>query len=117
MDMMHLIPSPEQILEQAICLASSVLAGRRRRIIDMTRPQRDFDIDPTTGFLPGKPLPHLTGEYSLWEQALLDGLETVKLGEDTSDEAIASRDAAEKWRAAIVSVSAYHRRVNPSKIT
>jgi indoleamine 2,3-dioxygenase len=108
MDMMQLIPSPEQILEQAICLASSVLAGRRRRIIDMTRPQRDFDIDPTTGFLPSKPLPHLTGEYSLWEQALSDGLETVKLGEDTSDEAIASRDAAEKWRAAIVSVSAYH---------
>ncbi|KAI3619349.1 hypothetical protein WG66_012755 [Moniliophthora roreri] len=70
-------------------------------MIDMTRSQRDFDIDPITGFVPSKPLPRLSAEYELWEQALLDGLDNIKLGEDTSDQAIAARPAAERWRSTV----------------
>ncbi|CDO73581.1 hypothetical protein BN946_scf185014.g51 [Trametes cinnabarina] len=59
---------------------------------------RLFDVDPVTGFIPAQPLSRLTGEFSLWEDALGDASRVLKLGEDKGEEAQAKRTAGERWR-------------------
>ncbi|OSD08547.1 Indoleamine 2,3-dioxygenase [Trametes coccinea BRFM310] len=59
---------------------------------------RFYDVDPVTGFIPSQPLPRLTGEFTLWEDALEDARRVLKLGEDKGEEAQAKRAAGERWR-------------------
>ncbi|KAF9062635.1 hypothetical protein BDP27DRAFT_1481825 [Rhodocollybia butyracea] len=67
-------------------------------------PQTDFDIDPTTGFLPPEPLPRLSGRYKIWENALAEASGVLKLGDDVSEEALALRSEGESWRAHMRSI-------------
>ncbi|KAF5364400.1 hypothetical protein D9757_011903 [Collybiopsis confluens] len=61
-------------------------------------PPINFDIDQITGFIPSRPLPRLCGEYKVWEDALAEAPEVLKLGDDFSDEALALKAKGEKWR-------------------
>lgn len=64
-----------------------------------------FDIDPETGFIPRKPLPHLSEPFNIWETALSIAPETLSLGEDEDEDAIEKRAGSEQWRTDIRSVS------------
>ncbi|KAF9073984.1 Indoleamine 2,3-dioxygenase [Rhodocollybia butyracea] len=61
--------------------------------------QTDFDIDPVTGFLPSEPLPRLSCQYKIWEDALAEAPEILRLGDDLSEEALALKTEGESWRA------------------
>ncbi|KAI0032816.1 Indoleamine 2,3-dioxygenase [Vararia minispora EC-137] len=67
-------------------------------------PMDQYDIDPTTGFFPPRPLPRLTGRFGVWECALDEAVEKLSLGEDTRAEAKAKRMSGETWRAQIRSM-------------
>lgn len=67
-------------------------------------PQTDFDIDPMTGFIPPEPLPRLSGQYTIWENALAEAPGVIRLGDDISEEALALKPEGESWRARTRSV-------------
>ncbi|KIK66532.1 hypothetical protein GYMLUDRAFT_157717 [Collybiopsis luxurians FD-317 M1] len=60
--------------------------------------QHEFDIDPTTGFVPPEPLPRLSREFQLWEDGLIEAPEVLKLGDDVSEDALVLRVEGEAWR-------------------
>lgn len=65
----------------------------------------DFDLDPSTGFLPDKPpLERLPSDFDLWEIALASARDALSLGEDQSGEAIARRDSSRHWRSQLQNV-------------
>ncbi|KAF9061946.1 Indoleamine 2,3-dioxygenase [Rhodocollybia butyracea] len=61
--------------------------------------QATFGIDPVTGFLPPEPLPRLSGQYKIWENAVTDAPKVLRLGDDVSEEALALKTEGEFWRA------------------
>ena len=80
-----------------------------RGALTQDRPMRqlDFDIDPNTGFFPSKPLPRLPHRFSVWEHAMTDAQGKVSLADDNSQQALAKREAGERWRESVRSVSAF----------
>ncbi|QRV87994.1 indoleamine 2,3-dioxygenase [Ceratobasidium sp. AG-Ba] len=67
----------------------------------------DYDVDPTSGFLPSEPpLSRLPADFELWECAL-DAANApngvLSLGEDMSEQALAKRESSRKWRESIAS--------------
>lgn len=74
---------------------------------DRTLCQVDFDVDSQTGFFPPQPLPALPEPFARWEQALADAQGALSLGDDESPEALAKRQAGERWRARVKSVSTF----------
>ncbi|KAJ3740574.1 Indoleamine 2,3-dioxygenase [Lentinula detonsa] len=100
MDFTHLIPSPSDI-QYALLSTLGTLLSRRSATNDVLRPQEDFDIDPITGFVPPQPLPRLPAEYKIWEDALSEAPEVLRLVDDLSEEALALRAEGEAWRAKI----------------
>ncbi|GJJ12349.1 hypothetical protein Clacol_006590 [Clathrus columnatus] len=63
----------------------------------------DFDIDPTTGFMPNKPLPNrLPKLFKPWEEALASAPFLLSLGDDNDDEALAKRESSRLWRLKLV---------------
>ncbi|KAF9068204.1 Indoleamine 2,3-dioxygenase [Rhodocollybia butyracea] len=67
--------------------------------------QTDFGIDPVTGFLPPEPLPRLSGQYRIWENALAEAPELLRLGDDVSKEALALKKEGESWRVHVKSIA------------
>jgi hypothetical protein len=68
----------------------------------------EYDVDPTSGFLPKEPpLTRLPPTFDLWEDAL-DAVNrpngVLSLGEDMSEEALSKRESSQKWRENIASV-------------
>ncbi|KAI0928949.1 hypothetical protein AcV5_006357 [Taiwanofungus camphoratus] len=57
-----------------------------------------FDVDPKTGFFPPKSLPRLPAQFQHWEAAFDAGRNTLTLGVDQSEEALARRTKGEQWR-------------------
>jgi indoleamine 2,3-dioxygenase len=104
MDFLRLLPSPTEIQCSALSALNTLLTYTRRSN-DVILPQTDFDIDPITGFVPPEPLPRLPAEYKIWEDALTEAPEVLRLWDDNSDEALSLRAEGETWRATIRSVS------------
>jgi hypothetical protein len=70
----------------------------------------DFDVDVSTGFLPARPLPRLRGAHALWEDALEEAKQVLRLareGEpgDLAMAPSAEQDAGHAWRAKIREVN------------
>ncbi|KAF5387496.1 hypothetical protein D9757_006517 [Collybiopsis confluens] len=95
-----LLPSTGVIRYTVLSALNTLLAYGRRSNEGPLR-QSDFDIDPATGFLTPEPLPRLPSEYRIWEDALAEAPEVLKLGDDNSDEAQSLRADGEHWRASI----------------
>lgn len=104
MDFTHILPSPSGI-QYALLSTLGAILSRYRSTSGVLRPQKDFDIDPITGFVPPQPLPRLPAEYKLWEDALSEAPDVLRLSNDTSDEALTLRAEGEAWRSNIRSVS------------
>ncbi|KIK58190.1 hypothetical protein GYMLUDRAFT_171358 [Collybiopsis luxurians FD-317 M1] len=100
MDFLRLLPSPTEIQCSALSALNTLLTYTRRSN-DVILPQTDFDIDPITGFVPPEPLPRLPAEYKIWEDALTEAPEVLRLWDDNSDEALSLRAEGETWRATI----------------
>ncbi|GAW00238.1 Indoleamine -dioxygenase [Lentinula edodes] len=100
MDFAHILPSPSGI-QYALLSTLGAILSRYRSTSDVLRPQEDFDIDPITGFVPPQPLPRLPAEYKLWEDALSEAPDVLRLSNDTSDEALTLRAEGEVWRSNI----------------
>ncbi|KAJ4475700.1 Indoleamine 2,3-dioxygenase [Lentinula aciculospora] len=100
MDFTHILPSPSRI-QYALLSTLTALLTRQRATNGVLRPQEDFDIDPITGFVPPQPLPRLPAEYKIWEDALSEAPEVLRLNDDTSDEALTLRAEGEVWRSNI----------------
>ena len=69
--------------------------------------QKDFELDPDTGFMLPHPLPKLPSGFQLWEYALAQARESVSLGLDESDSTVSKREASRKWREEVSSVSTF----------
>ncbi|KAF9061944.1 Indoleamine 2,3-dioxygenase [Rhodocollybia butyracea] len=67
--------------------------------------QTDFDIDPVTGFLPPEPLPRLSDQYEVWENAVAEAPELLRLGDDISEEALTLKTEGAFWRARLKSIA------------
>jgi len=65
----------------------------------------NYDVDYTNGFFPPEPLPRLSGQFELWEDALDDAEGNLSLGEDTRANAKAKRPYGENWRERVRNVS------------
>lgn len=107
MDIINLLPSPPQVLRLALSLLNSTVIGNHRRACDGRSAPIDLDVDDETGFFPRKPLPRLPKTFEIWENALTEAAGALSLGEDDSEEAVGKREAGEKWRAVVRSVSCY----------
>ncbi|KAK7694059.1 hypothetical protein QCA50_003635 [Cerrena zonata] len=100
---MNVIPSPIHLLDRARStfdmptIGRAIYGGTPR---GGTRPQ-DFDVNPQTAFFPPKPLPHLPAEFSIWEEALANAPDAVRLSENQSPAALAKRADSERWRAGV----------------
>ncbi|KAJ3752917.1 Indoleamine 2,3-dioxygenase [Lentinula raphanica] len=97
MNFTQLLPSPSDI-QCALVSTLSTYLSRRKVSNTIIRPQEDFDIDPITGFLPPEALPRLPAEYQIWEEALSEAPEVLRLSNDMSDAALALREEGETWR-------------------
>ena len=97
-DLQAIIPSPLEAFRKAACLMVDALEAYRGPTIDMTRSLKSFDIDATTGFIPSKPLPRLSGPYRQWEDALSFGLANIKLGEYIDEDDAKELTHGESWR-------------------
>ncbi|KAL0577804.1 hypothetical protein V5O48_004171 [Marasmius crinis-equi] len=100
MDVASAVPSPQEIFRKAICMISTLptLDAYWGPTIDITRSQRDFDIDRTTGFFPSRPLDRLCGAYKRWEDALAYALANIRLGEESLEDAMSQHSQSEEWR-------------------
>lgn len=81
-------------------------------IFDIEQPEasagfkmEDYQVDYATGFFPQEPLPRLSGQFGLWENALDDAEGKLSLGEDTRESAKAKRPYGETWRERVRTVS------------
>ncbi|KAJ6531239.1 Indoleamine 2,3-dioxygenase-domain-containing protein [Mycena capillaripes] len=102
MNVIDLLPSPQQYFSLAVSLLQSTIANSRRTVEKRPSPI-DFDVDINTGFFPRQPLPRLRGAFAVWEVALTEAGEKLSLGEDESEEALSKRAAGELWRSQVLS--------------
>ncbi|KAJ6490642.1 Indoleamine 2,3-dioxygenase [Mycena vitilis] len=102
MNVVDLLPSPHQYFSLAVDLLQSTIANTRRPAQKRRSPV-DFDVDINSGFFPRQPLPHLSGAYTIWEDALKHAGEMLSLGEDDSEEALSKRASGELWRSRVLS--------------
>ncbi|KAI0256544.1 Indoleamine 2,3-dioxygenase [Lactifluus subvellereus] len=58
----------------------------------------DYNVDYATGFFPPEPLPRLTGQFEIWEDALDDAEGKLSLGDDTRESAKVKRPYGDAWR-------------------
>jgi hypothetical protein len=58
----------------------------------------DFDMDSDSAFFPRQPLSPLSSTYAIWEAALREAPENLRLGSDVSDEALSLRFRGAQWR-------------------
>ncbi|KAE9398152.1 Indoleamine 2,3-dioxygenase [Gymnopus androsaceus JB14] len=97
MDITQFLLCPSQI-QYALRSTLNYFLASTRRANEGHRPQTDFDIDPTTGFVPPEPLPRLPSDYKIWEDALSEAPDVLRLGDDMSDEAKELSSDGEAWR-------------------
>lgn len=105
MNVIDLLPSPQQYFSLAVTLLQSTVDNYARKPVPRRRAPVDFDVDVNTGFFPRSPLPHLSGAFEVWETALRDAGEKLSLGEDDSEAALSMRGTGELWRSQVLSVS------------
>ena len=91
----------------ALSLVTSAISVHYPRTVVERRLPASFDVDTRTGFFPPQPLPTLTEDYSIYEDALREARGNLPLAEDDSEEAVEKRPFGERWRANIRSVSTF----------
>lgn len=104
--MFDLLPSPLHMLNDALGVLQSLQASRR--VSHEVHPvPADFDVNlhTNTGFLPSRPLPKLQKPFDVWEHALSQAQNVLKLGEDLLGDHSKERAEGELWRQRIRSVS------------
>lgn len=101
-----LLPSPLHIVNDALWVLQSLRASRR--VSPEVQPvPADFDVNiqTNTGFFPPQPLPKLQKPFDVWEDALSQAQNVLKLGEDLLGDDSKERTEGELWREQIRSVS------------
>jgi hypothetical protein len=68
---------------------------------------KDFDMDSDSAFFPRQPLAPLIGSYAIWEAALREAPENLRLGSDISDDALSLRLRGARWRENIRHVGSF----------
>jgi indoleamine 2,3-dioxygenase len=108
MEIVNVLPNPplffRLFLRLALSLLNSTLNTNYCYTVQDKRPPTAFDLHPRTGFFPPQPLPKLSRQFTIWEDALRDASGNLSLGEDDSEDAVAKRPFGEKWRSNIVAV-------------
>jgi indoleamine 2,3-dioxygenase len=51
-----------------------------------------------TGFFPPEPLPHLSGIFHIWEEALEQAPEVLALAFNDSEDAMEKKEEGHQWR-------------------
>lgn len=100
------LPSPLRILNDALSILQSLQASRRTSPEARPTPA-DFDVNlqTNTGFFPPRPLPKLQRPFDVWEDALSEAPNVLKLGEDLLGDYSRERTEGELWRQRIRCVS------------
>lgn len=101
-----LLSSPLHIFNDALCILQSLQTSRR--IPPEVHPvPADFDVNlqTNTGFFPPQPLAKLQKPFNVWEDALSEAQNVLKLGEDLLGGHSTERTEGERWRQRIRSVS------------
>lgn len=105
MTLVDLVPSPYHILHQITAALGSSLPGLSLAPMShKSTPRTNYDVNPTTGFAPERPLPRLPDAFAMWEQHLDDAIGCIYLGTEEEDKSSVERQRAEEWREAIHSV-------------
>ncbi|TCD68442.1 hypothetical protein EIP91_010728 [Steccherinum ochraceum] len=99
---MSFVSSPLHMLERA---RSAFDVKTLERVLNFGHqggfvPQ-EYDVDAHTGFFPPEPLPKLTAEFSIWEEALEKAQGLLYLASNQTEEAVSMRPQGECWRDAV----------------
>jgi indoleamine 2,3-dioxygenase len=103
-----------QLLTESIITSSPLAAAQRvlRFLADAIHLPRegpwefaDYELDPQSAFFPRQPLAALPGPFSIWEAALVEAPDVLRLGTDNDEEALALRTQGARWREAIRQVT------------
>lgn len=101
-----LLPSPFHLLNDALWVLQSLRAsGRVSPEVHPIPADFDVNIQTDTGFFPPQPLPKLQKPFNVWEDALSQAQDVLKLGEDLVGDHSSERAEGELWREQIRSVS------------
>ena len=84
---------------------NTLRTARSEATVPQTFSSGSFDVDLETGFFPRQPLRALVGEFALWESALVQARNVLKLAADRGAEAMAKAAEGEQWRQRVRSVS------------
>ncbi|KAG8217683.1 Indoleamine 2,3-dioxygenase [Butyriboletus roseoflavus] len=100
-----LLPSPLHMLNDALWILQSLQASRRASPEVQPVPA-DFDVNlqTNTGFFPPQPLPKLQKPFDIWEDALSQAQNVLKLGEDLVGDHSREQTEGDLWRERIRSL-------------
>jgi len=102
----NLLSSPFRIFDDALFILQSLRPSRWvSHEVHPVPADFDINIDTNTGFLPPQPLPKLQEPFDVWEDALSQAQNVLKLGEDLLGGDSRERTEGELWRQRIRSVS------------